>query len=85
MDKATIDIGKKEFCAGLAFVAISCLRHPTDLILSPPFTLKRLQNSCRLIERKNEETRQYIFWKSQPYRILTNTSESIDICTSTIS
>jgi ATP-dependent DNA helicase PIF1 len=60
LDKATIDIGKKEFCAGLTFVAISRVRRLTDIMLSPPFTLQRVKNlskSRRMEERKTEEER----------------------------
>ena len=58
LDKVVVDIGKKEFCAGLTFVAISRVRCMTDLLLSPPFTFQRLRNlskSKRMDERKQEE------------------------------
>lgn len=58
LDKAVVDIGKKEFCAGLTFVAISRVRCLTDLLFSPPFTLQRLENlskSKRILERKQED------------------------------
>lgn len=58
LDKVTVDVGKKEFCAGLTFVAISCVRCITDLLLSPPFPFQRLKNlskSKRMDERKQEE------------------------------
>ena len=38
LDRAVVDVGKKEFCAGLTFVAISRVRCITDLLFSPPFT-----------------------------------------------
>ena len=62
LDKVTVDIGKKEFCAGLTFVAISRVRRITDLQLSPPFPFQRLKNlakSRRMDERKNEEKHLY--------------------------
>ena len=58
LDKAVIDVGKKEFCAGLTFVAISRVRCLTDLLFSPPFSYQRLNNiskSKRTVERKQEE------------------------------
>ena len=60
LDKAVIDAGKKEFCAGLTFVAISRVRCLTDLLFSPPFSYQRLNNiskSKRMVERKEEEQR----------------------------
>lgn len=60
LDKVTVDIGKKEFSAGLTFVAISRVRHMTHLLLNPPFPFQRLKNlakSRRIEERKNEEKR----------------------------
>ena len=39
LHKAVVDIGKKEFCAGLTFVTISRVR----CLLSPPFTLPTAQ------------------------------------------
>ena len=58
LDKVVVDIGKKEFCAGLTFVAISRVRCMTDLLFSPPFAFQRLKNlsrSRRIDERKQEE------------------------------
>jgi ATP-dependent DNA helicase PIF1 len=60
LDQVIIDIGNKEFCAGLTFVAISRVRCLSNIILSPPFTFQRLQNiskSRRLNERIMEEQR----------------------------
>jgi ATP-dependent DNA helicase PIF1 len=60
LDQVIIDIGNKEFCAGLTFVAISCVRCLSNMILTPPFTFQRLQNiskSRRLNERIMEEQR----------------------------
>ena len=58
VDKVVVDIGKKEFCAGLTFVAISRVRRMTDLLLNPPFAFQRLKNlskSRRLHERQQAE------------------------------
>ena len=60
LDEVSIDIGKKEFSAGLTFVALSRVRHITDLLLNPPFPFQRLKNlgkGRRTQERKNEEIR----------------------------
>ena len=60
LNKLSVDIGKKEFCAGLTFVALSRVRRLTDLLLNPPFPFQRLKNlarSRRLDERKAEEER----------------------------
>jgi ATP-dependent exoDNAse (exonuclease V) alpha subunit len=59
LPKAVIDLGKKEFVAGLSFVAISRVRSFDD-ILFKPFSFNRLQRikDCkRLKERIAEETR----------------------------
>lgn len=58
LDKIVVDIGKKEFCAGLTFVAISRVRRMTDLLLSPPFAFQQLGNllkSGRMVEQKQED------------------------------
>ena len=60
LNKLSVDIGKKEFSAGLTFVAISRVRRLSDLLLKPPFAFQRLKNlakSRRIKERKNEEER----------------------------
>ena len=57
--KAKIDLGSKEFAAGLSFVAVSRVRSLGD-ILFRQFTferLQRIQNCRRLQERKAEEER----------------------------
>ena len=58
LNKLCVDIGKKEFSAGLTFVAISKVRCLTDLLLKPTFSFQRLKNlakSRRIEERKHEE------------------------------
>ena len=59
LPKAKIDIGNKEFAAGLSFVAVSQVRALRDICFKP-FSFDRLQhvkNSRRLQERKAEEAR----------------------------
>ena len=60
LDKVVIDVGKKEFSCGLTFVACSCVRKLSDLLLDPPFKFQRLAtlgNSRRLRQRLDEDTR----------------------------
>jgi ATP-dependent DNA helicase PIF1 len=59
LDLAKVDIGAKEFAAGLTFVALSRVRSLNDICLKQ-FTFDRLQrikNCKRLQERKDEEER----------------------------
>ena len=59
LPKAKIDLGSKEFAAGLSFVAVSRVRSLSDIYFKQ-FTFERLQRiqSCRrLQERKAEEER----------------------------
>ena len=44
LDKVVIDIGKKEFSAGLTFVAYSRVRHLSDLAFARAFDYQRLSN-----------------------------------------
>lgn len=60
LPKAVLDIGKKEFAAGLSFVAISRVRCLEDLLFEDVFSLERLQKikeGSRLRERVTEEAR----------------------------
>ena len=60
LDKAVIDVGKKEFSTGLTFVACSRVRHLKDLLFVPPFPFQRVSNlaaSKRLKERLHEDKR----------------------------
>ncbi len=60
LDKVVIDVGKKEFSAGLTFVACSRVRHVKDLLFNPPFAFQRvahLASSRRHKERLNEDLR----------------------------
>jgi len=59
LTKAKIDLGNKEFAAGLSFVAVSRVRSLSDLYFKG-FTFERLQrikNCQRIQERKLEEER----------------------------
>ena len=59
LKKAVVDLGKKEFAAGLSFVAIFWVCSLEDLLLRP-FSYERLQrvkNCKRMQERKEEENR----------------------------
>ena len=82
LDKVTIDIGKREFSAGLTFVAVSRVRHISDLLFNPPFPFQRLKNlwkGCRIQERKNEEIR---LQRLEAITLRTLTSQSGFVCTS---
>ena len=60
LNKAVIDVGKKEFSAGLTFVACSQVRQLKDLLFVPPFPFQRvasLAKSHRHTERLREEKR----------------------------
>ena len=60
LNKAVINIGKREFSTGLTFVACSRLRKITDLVFHPGFDYQRLaslSNSSRLSERQAEDIR----------------------------
>ena len=60
LDKAVIEIGEKEFCTGLTFVACSRVRHLKDIVFETPFTYQRLSNlskSVRFHERCQEDAR----------------------------
>ena len=60
LDKAVIDIGKKEFSTGLTFAACSRVRQLTDLLFVPPFSFQRVANlskSVRLKDRLIEDAR----------------------------
>ena len=60
LDKVVINIGDKEFSAGLTFVACSRVRQLQDIIFSRQFSYQRLlslANSCRLKERQEEDKR----------------------------
>ena len=47
LNKAVIDVGKKEFSAGLTFVACSRVRQLKDLLFVPPFPLQRVANLAK--------------------------------------
>ena len=49
LDKAVIDIGKKEFSTGLTFVACSRVRQLTNLLFVPPFSFQRVANLSKSV------------------------------------
>ena len=58
LDKAVIDVGRKEFSSGLTFVACSRVRHMCDLLFVPSFPFQRVANlskSNRLKDRLQED------------------------------
>ena len=58
LNKAVIDVGKKEFSAGLTFVACSRVRQLKDLLFVPPFPFQRVANLAKRqchTERLREE------------------------------
>ena len=60
LDKAVVDVGKKEFSTGLTFVACSRVRRLSGLLFVPPFPFQRLSGlskSQRLKERLQEDER----------------------------
>ena len=60
LDKAVIDVGRKEFSSGLTFVACSRVRHMCDLLFVPPFPFQQVANlskSNRLKDRLQEDVR----------------------------
>ena len=60
LDKAVIDVGRKEFSSGLTFVACSRVRRLCDLLFVPPFPFQRVANlskSNRLKDRLQEDVR----------------------------
>ena len=60
LDKAVIDVGKKEFSTGLTFVACFRVRQLTYLLFVPPFSFQRVANlskSVRLKDRLIEDAR----------------------------
>ena len=79
LDKIVVDIGKKEFSAGLTFVACSRVRHLSDLAFARAFDYQRLANlanSQRLIERRLEDTQLYLL-EETAFPPAPNTSHSL--------
>ena len=67
LDKVVVNIGKKEFCAGLTFVAISRVRRLSDLLFQETFDYKRvanLGNTQRMQERRLEDIRLHLLEQS---------------------
>ena len=60
LDRAAIDVGKKEFSTGLTFVACSRVRKISDFVFINPFDYSRLSNLSKskcLMERRSEDLR----------------------------
>ncbi len=60
LDRAVLNIGKKEFCTGLTFVACSRVRRLADLLSEPSFDydhVRSLGNAQRVQERRVEDVR----------------------------
>ena len=58
LHKVVIDVGRKEFCSGLTFVACSRVRQLDYLLFITPFPfqhLSNISNSTRLRERLDED------------------------------
>ena len=59
LDKVWVDIGKKEYCMGISYVAISRVRNLFSIVIEPMTfdQLKSIGKSETLKYRLNEETR----------------------------
>ena len=68
LEKAVIDVGRKEFSSGLTYVACSRVRRLKDLLFAAPFPYERFLNlskSTRLVERIQED--EHLRQMQQPY------------------
>ena len=89
LNKAVVDLGKKEFSAGLTFVACSRVRQLKDLLFVTPFPFQRVANlasSYRHSERLHEEKRlQTLCNKQLSDKVISSTSpvHVMDTCEST--
>ena len=89
LNKAVVDLGKKEFSAGLTFVACSRVRQLKDLLFVTPFPFQRVANlasSYRHSERLHEEKRlQTLCNKQLSGEVMSSTSpvHVMDMCEST--
>ena len=69
LDKVVIDVGKKEFCCSLTYVACSRVTHLRDLLFATPFPYSRLSGlskSQRLKEQLAKDTRLLNMYASSP-------------------
>ena len=67
LDKVVVNVGKKEFCPGLTFVACSRVRRLADLLFVPPFPYDRVANLGRkMSERLHEDLRLHCMSTGQP-------------------
>ena len=89
LNKAVVDLGKKEFSAGLTFVACSRVRQLKDLLFVTPLPFQRVANlasSYRHSERLHEEKRlQTLCNKQLSGEVISSTSpvHVMDTCEST--
>ena len=89
LNKAVVNLGKKEFSAGLTFVACSRVRQLKDLLFVTPFPFQRVANlasSYRHSERLHEEKRlQTLCNKQFSGKVISSTSpvHVMDTCEST--
>ena len=89
LNKAVVDLGKKEFSAGLTFVACSRVRQLKDLLFVTPFPFQRVANlasSYRHSKRLHEEKRlQTLCNKQLSGEVISSTSpvHVMDMCEST--
>ena len=89
LNKAVVDLGKKEFSAGLTFVACSHVRQLKDLLFVTPFPFQRVANlasSYRHSERLHEEkSLQTLCNKQLSGEVISSTSpvHVMDMCEST--
>ena len=62
LEKAVIDLGSKEFTAGLSFVAVSQVYSIEDLLFKP-FNFERLQQikDCKRLGKKKDEEERLVF------------------------
>ena len=69
LDKVVVDVGKKEFSAGLTFVACSTVRRMTDLLLDP-LNLSELQGS-QIVNDSWKERQKTFDYKKYPQGMMT--------------
>ncbi len=80
LNKAVVNIGKKEFSSGLTFVACSRVRDLTDLLFDPPFAFQRLPNPAHShIGYKNDcrKTADFALYNKTLFHPLTCCSDSL--------
>ena len=86
LNKEVVDLGKKEFSAGLTFVACSCVRQLKDLLFVTPFPFQRVANLASSYRHSDEEKRlQTLCNKQLSGEVISSTSpvNVMDMCEST--